>query len=288
MFEIRDITEKHTSSHKTMDWLVADMVALRGGSLGHLRYVMKDTLQLMPLYGHYFYAHGCIYVKRGNFNQRKMIASLDYLRNPNIPTWLIIFPEGTRYYPGTPKVIQSSEQFARDHNLQVLKHHLVPKVKGTWLVTKHLHDKFDALYDVSVFYEGTVDQSGVRGNAPQLIEFLLGKCKRVHIHIRRIPMTEVPQEEESLRVWLHGLYAEKDKLAENFFSKDATQRATVQKTLGGRVSHLGLWSTLSSFIFFTALSVPFLCTKMGHQLYLHLLMYGTMGSYAWLAIRSVC
>ncbi|XP_045133553.1 1-acyl-sn-glycerol-3-phosphate acyltransferase epsilon-like isoform X2 [Portunus trituberculatus] len=297
----------------TVDWLVADMVALRGGSLGHLRYVMKDTLQLMPLYGHYFYAHGCIYVKRGNFNQRKMIASLDYLRNPNIPTWLIIFPEGTRYYPGTPKVIQSSEQFARDHNLQieckrntdtsdvggragqgaavqslVLKHHLVPKVKGTWLVTKHLHDKFDALYDVSVFYEGTVDQSGVRGNAPQLIEFLLGKCKRVHIHIRRIPMTEVPQEEESLRVWLHGLYAEKDKLAENFFSKDATQRATVQKTLGGRVSHLGLWSTLSSFIFFTALSVPFLCTKMGHQLYLHLLMYGTMGSYAWLAIRSVC
>ena len=36
-------------------------------------------------------------------------------------------------------------------------------------MTKHLHDKFDALYDVSVFYEGTVNQSGVRGNAPQLI-----------------------------------------------------------------------------------------------------------------------
>lgn len=272
----------------TVDWLVADMIALRGGSLGHLRYVMKDTLQLMPLYGHYFYAHGCIYVKRGNFNQRKMIASLDYLRHPSIPTWLIIFPEGTRYYPGTPKVIQNSEQYARDHNLQVLKHHLVPKVKGTWLVTKHLHEKFDALYDVSVFYEGTVDQAGVRGNAPQLIEFLMGRCKKVHIHIRRIPMSEVPQEEDSLRSWLHDLYAEKDKLAEDFFCKDATQRATVQKRLGGRVSRLGLWSTLSSFLFFTALSVPFLCTKLGHQLYLNLLLYGTVGSYAWLAIRSVC
>lgn len=45
----------------------------------------------------------------------------------------------------------------------------MPKVKGTWLVTKHLHDKFDAVYDVSVFYEGTVDQSGMRGNAPQLV-----------------------------------------------------------------------------------------------------------------------
>lgn len=36
-------------------------------------------------------------------------------------------------------------------------------------MTKHLHDKFDAVYDVSVFYEGTVDQAGVRGNAPQLV-----------------------------------------------------------------------------------------------------------------------
>ena len=34
-------------------------------------------------------------------------------------TWLVVFPEGTRYYPGTPKVIQKSEQFARDNNLQV-------------------------------------------------------------------------------------------------------------------------------------------------------------------------
>ena len=45
----------------------------------------------------------------------------------------------------------------------------MPKVKGTWLVTKHLHNKFDAVYDVSVFYEGAVSQEGVRGNAPQLI-----------------------------------------------------------------------------------------------------------------------
>lgn len=101
-------------------------------------------------------------------------------------------------------------------------------------------------------------------------------------------MSEVPQEEDSLRSWLHDLYAEKDKLAEDFFCKDATQRATVQKRLGGRVSRLGLLSTLSSFLFFTALSVPFLCTKLGHQLYLNLLLYGTVGSYAWLAIRSVC
>ncbi|XP_071524725.1 1-acyl-sn-glycerol-3-phosphate acyltransferase epsilon-like isoform X2 [Panulirus ornatus] len=294
----------------TVDWLVADMVSIRGGSLGHLRYVMKDTLQLIPLYGHYFYTHGCIYVKRGRFNQEKMIRALEYLRDPNIPTWLVIFPEGTRYYPSTPKVIEKSEQYARDNSLQgtsvetavknghdgtsrneqklVLKHHLIPKVKGTWLVAGRLHDKFDAVYDVSVFYEGTVSQDGVRGNAPQLIEFLMGKCRRVHIHIRRIPMTEVPQQEEELKSWLHNLYLEKDVLAENFFTKDNEKRATVQKRLSGRVSHLSIWSTLSSFLFFTVLTLPFIWTKIGRQLYLQLLLYGTLGSYGWLAIRSVC
>ena len=114
------------------------MVAIRGKSLGNLRYVMKDTLQLIPLYGLYFYQHGCIYVKRGQFNQEKMIKALEYLRSDKIyvstffknyfkltltvvflKSWMIVFPEGTRYYPGTPKVIEKSEQYAKDNKLQV-------------------------------------------------------------------------------------------------------------------------------------------------------------------------
>lgn len=45
---------------------------------------MKDTLQALPLYGHYFYQHGCIYVKRGDFKQKKMESALEYLRDPKI------------------------------------------------------------------------------------------------------------------------------------------------------------------------------------------------------------
>ena len=60
------------------------MVAIRQGSIGHLRYVMKDTLQALPLYGHYFYQHGCIYVKRGDFKQKKMESALEYLSDPKI------------------------------------------------------------------------------------------------------------------------------------------------------------------------------------------------------------
>ena len=86
---------------------ISHQVAIRQGSIGHLRYVMKDTLQMLPLYGyfcifyggikiciikffffikkrHYFYQHGCIYVKRGDFKQRKMEEALEYLQDPKI------------------------------------------------------------------------------------------------------------------------------------------------------------------------------------------------------------
>jgi len=45
---------------------------------------MKYSLQALPLYGFYFYEHGCIYVKRGSFKPRKMLQALDYLKHPKI------------------------------------------------------------------------------------------------------------------------------------------------------------------------------------------------------------
>jgi Acyltransferase len=69
----------------SVDWILTNMVAVEQGSIGHLRFVMKHELQMIPLYGFYFHQHGCIYVKRGHFQPAKMLQSLRYLRNPKIP-----------------------------------------------------------------------------------------------------------------------------------------------------------------------------------------------------------
>ena len=37
-----------------VDWMVADMLAVRQGSLGRIRYILKDGLKYLPLYGCYF------------------------------------------------------------------------------------------------------------------------------------------------------------------------------------------------------------------------------------------
>lgn len=37
-----------------VDWMVADMLAIMQGSLGRIRYILKDGLKYLPLYGYYF------------------------------------------------------------------------------------------------------------------------------------------------------------------------------------------------------------------------------------------
>ena len=34
--------------------MIADMLAIRQGSIGHIRYVLKDSLKYLPFYGAYF------------------------------------------------------------------------------------------------------------------------------------------------------------------------------------------------------------------------------------------
>ncbi|KAF4529225.1 hypothetical protein B566_EDAN017663, partial [Ephemera danica] len=158
-------------NHCTVDWILTNMVAVEQGSLGHLRFVMKHELQMLPLYGFYFYQHGCIYLKR-------------------------------------------TREVAREHNLPELKYHLTPRSRGAWLVVQSLHSRLDAVYDITVGYAGKECGKGAvdtrRNKAPQLVDFLLGRCPEVHIHVRRIPMSTVPLDETKFQLWVHDLFTEKD------------------------------------------------------------------------------
>ena len=42
-------------------------------------------------------------------------------------------------------------------------------------------------------------------------EFLLGKNSEMHIHVRRIPVQEVPEDETVFKRWMHELFLTKDK-----------------------------------------------------------------------------
>ena len=63
----------------SFDWIIADIVAIRHNCLGNLRYILKNSLRHIPIFGYFFRLHGCIYVKRGDHDEqsfRRQLLSL--------------------------------------------------------------------------------------------------------------------------------------------------------------------------------------------------------------------
>ncbi|KAM9616395.1 1-acyl-sn-glycerol-3-phosphate acyltransferase epsilon isoform 2-T2 [Morphnus guianensis] len=229
--------------------------------------------------------HGGVYVKRSaKFNEKEMREKLWAQMKAETPMYLVIFPEGTRYNPEIPKVIADSQSFAEKEGLAILKHVLTPRVKATHVAIDTMKDYLDAVYDVTVAYEGTVDHKGQRKLAPSMTEFLCKECPRVHIFIDRIELKDIPEEQMYMRRWLHERFEIKDKLLIEFYdAKDSKRR---NKFPGKSVhSKLSLKKTLPSLLFLGGLTASMLLTESGRKLYVKTWIYGTLIGCLWVSIK---
>lgn len=270
----------------TVDWIIADILAVRQSALGHVRYVLKDGLKWLPLYGCYFSQHGGIYVKRSaKFNENQMRKKLQRYINAGTPMYLVIFPEGTRYNPELTKVISASQAFAAQEGLAVLKHVLTPRIKATHVAFDSMKDYLDAVYDVTVAFEGSVDDKGQRKEAPSMAEFLCKECPKIHIHIDRIDKKNIPEEQVSMKRWLHERFEIKDKLLIEFYDSPDPERRN--KFPGESVnSKLSLKKTLPSFLILSGLTAGLLMTEAGRKLYVKTWIYGTLIGCLWVSIKA--
>ncbi|XP_069829541.1 1-acyl-sn-glycerol-3-phosphate acyltransferase epsilon isoform X1 [Dendropsophus ebraccatus] len=277
----------YVSNHQcTVDWIVANMMAIQQNALGHVRYVLKDGLKFLPLYGLYFYQHGGIYVKRSaKFNETRMKNKLQSQMKAETPMYLVIFPEGTRYNPDIPKVIADSQDFAIKEGLPVLTHVLTPRVKATHIAIETMQDYLDAVYDVTVAYEKSTTQSGRRKEAPAMTEFLCKECPRIHINVERIGIKDIPKQQSSLRRWLHERFEVKDRLLTQFY--ESTDPEKRNKFPGeGHVAKLSLKKTVPSLFILTGITAGMLCTETGRKVYINTWIYGTLLGCLWVSIKA--
>ncbi|XP_005289764.1 1-acyl-sn-glycerol-3-phosphate acyltransferase epsilon isoform X2 [Terrapene carolina triunguis] len=230
--------------------------------------------------------HGGIYVKRSaRFNEKEMRNKLWAQVKAETPMYLVIFPEGTRYNPEMPKVIADSQLFADKEGLAVLKHVLTPRVKATHVAIDSMKNYLDAVYDVTVAYEGTVDHKGQRKVAPSMTEFLCKECPKVHIYLDRIELKDIPEEQMYMRRWLHERFEIKDKLLIEFYdAKDSKRR----NKFPGKCVHskLSLKKTLPSLLFLGGLTASMLLTESGRKLYVKTWIYGTLIGYLWVSVKA--
>ncbi|CAI9739852.1 1-acyl-sn-glycerol-3-phosphate acyltransferase epsilon-like [Octopus vulgaris] len=280
----------YISNHQsTVDWIVTNMLAIRQGMIGHIRYILKDSLKFLPMYGFYFRQHGCIYVKRdGKFskNQHTIERVLNRLKNENTPVWMVVFPEGTRFNPCKQDVIQKSKEFAKERGLHPYEYVLTPRMRGFKTGIDHLRDHVDAVYDITIGYSNTVDpNTGLRQRAPGMQNFLSEKKPEVHIHINRINIEDIPHSDDSFKTWMYNQFKEKDILLSHFYSSH--QKGCNMRFPGeSLISRLKLRQTLPSLLVCCSLLMISLLTDWGYTVYWHVIVIGSAAGMAWMTVRS--
>lgn len=194
-------------NHQGMvDIPVVMSIARRKKRLGDLKWYVKASLKYLPGIGWGMQFLDCLFVKRNWTDDSQRIARVfRNLTHFSIPCWVINFVEGTRK---TTEKLQSSQAYARDHNLAPLAHVLVPRTKGFVATVKGLGEHFDAVYDFTVGYFQEI---------PSLWQWIRGDVKKVHLHVRRFARAQLPNSDD-LSTWLQMRFQEKDRLLSSFYT----------------------------------------------------------------------
>jgi 1-acyl-sn-glycerol-3-phosphate acyltransferase len=199
------------SNHQNMPDIVALMtLARRKRRLGDLKFFVKQALKWVPGVGWGMQFLSCPFVRRDWTADRERIRhTFDTLVRERIPVWLVSFAEGTRSTPGK---LRANAEWAAERGLEPTRHVLIPRTKGFVATIEGLGGYLDAVYDVTIGYEGGV---------PTLWQYITGSVKQIHVHVRRFPIASLPRLEHELRDWLLACYREKDQLLEHFYSTGA-------------------------------------------------------------------
>jgi len=200
-------------------------VAKRRGMISRLRYLAKESLGYIPLFGWALILSGMIMVKRNWLrDQAELTKTFGQMKKDRFPIWLTTFVEGTRM---SPKKLAESRKFCQERGKPVLSHCLCPRVKGFQACVQQLRDSHvKAIYDYTIAYSHNSEIQ----KSPLMSEILFGNpCLtwKFHIHTRRYPMESLPLTDKGLEQWLSERWVEKDGILD-----DLKENWTNAKSIG--------------------------------------------------------
>ncbi|XP_051471270.1 1-acyl-sn-glycerol-3-phosphate acyltransferase delta isoform X1 [Apus apus] len=190
-----------------IDFLCGWNFCERFGVLGSSKVLAKKELSYMPIIGWMWYFLEIVFCKRKWEEDRKTVMQkLLNLRDYPENFWFLIHCEGTRF---TEQKHQISMQVAEAKGLPKLKYHLLPRTKGFAVTVQCLRNVVSAVYDSTLNFRNNEN--------PTLLGVLNGKKYHADLYVRRIPLEEVPEDEQECSNWLHKLYQEKDAFQEKYY-----------------------------------------------------------------------
>jgi 1-acyl-sn-glycerol-3-phosphate acyltransferase len=169
--------------------------------LGDLKWFVKRAMRNIPGVGWGMRFLNCLFVERSWAADREMIQrTFATIVTERIPLWLISFSEGTRL---TPAKLEASRDLALSRGIEPLRHVLLPRTKGFAASVAGLGDHITAVYDLTIGYADGI---------PSLWQYITGRVRQIHLHVRRFPIEQLPRLEHELADWLIARFREKDHL----------------------------------------------------------------------------
>ncbi|RYZ94090.1 MAG: acyltransferase [Proteobacteria bacterium] len=194
------------SNHQAMADIPAIIaLATRSSRAGDIKWFVKDPIKYVPGIGWGMLFLDCIYVKRNWMaDKARVLKTFENLRVHRTPFWLVSFLEGTRI---TPEKLKRSQAFGAKAGLPLLTHVMLPRTKGFEATMEGLGEHKQAVYDVTIGYEG---------RPPGIGQLLLGSVPRVHVHARRYAVAELPKDNAGRAAWALARWVEKEARMAHF------------------------------------------------------------------------
>ncbi|RKP40226.1 acyltransferase-domain-containing protein, partial [Dimargaris cristalligena] len=199
-----------------MDWIYLWFVAYYAGCHGYVKIILKDSLRSIPIFGWGMQFFRFIFLRRNwEADRRSFTEQIRETAQDALPYWLTLFPEGTTI---SQKALNKSSAFGIAQGYAATQHVLLPRSTGLFHVCQGLRESSDYLYDITMGCEGLrADQ--VPQETYTIPRMFLERFypRLIHIHVRRVPMGDVPTESEAFAQWLQQRWYEKDRLMAYFY-----------------------------------------------------------------------
>ncbi|KAJ2617368.1 hypothetical protein H4S08_000336 [Coemansia sp. RSA 1365] len=222
------------SNHQTyFDWIIIWILSYFVRCHGFMKIILKAELKNVPLFGWGMRFLDFIFLKRKWADDKRTFADhMQRIVEHDDPAWLLIFPEGTVI---CDKRTAISNKYAEKMGLRQPKHTLLPRVSGSRVCLSHLRQRIEYIYDLTIGYEG-LKSGDIPENEYGLVS-MYGKCvypRQIHIHVKRYPVSEIPDDEEGFSQWMYNVFVEKDKRMSKFyklgrFPHDSDEDDTIPK-----------------------------------------------------------
>ncbi|KAF7580605.1 putative uncharacterized acyltransferase [Clavispora lusitaniae] len=247
------------------DWLFWWFLAYTGGHAGAAYIVLKENLAKIPVLGPGMRRFRFMFLSRKwatdklrltsqllelDANARGMgpvagvtCAASESSRLPGVRQWppghgsvaanyhLIVYPEGTVMSPHTR---ERSDKFCASINRPPLRHVLLPRARGLFLMLRSLRGSVDVVYDLTTGYTGlgpeqygeevfTLKAYYLFGYGPRKINFAVRTWNLADIPLGpddgNIDVDDVdPQVMRQFEEWLYDAWYAKDELMSRFFA----------------------------------------------------------------------